>query len=66
MTDMTGQILTRGFMMLAATAATGTPVPTESPVPADVQEVVEQMNSSASAEEKTSFYWNILWHRENL
>ena len=55
MTDMTGQILTRGFMMLAATAATGTPVPTESPVPADVQEVVEQMNSSASAEEKTSF-----------
>ena len=41
--------------MLAATAATGTPVPTESPVPADVQEVVEQMNSSASAEEKTSF-----------
>ena len=41
--------------MLAATAAAGTPVPTESPVPADVQEVVEQMNSSASAEEKTSF-----------
>ena len=41
--------------MLAAPAAAGTPVPTESPVPADVQEVVEQMNSSASAEEKTSF-----------
>ena len=46
--------------MLAITTATGTPVSTESPAPVDVQEVVEQMNSNASAEEKTSFLMEYL------
>ena len=39
------------MMLLAASA---TPMPTDSAVP-DVQEIVDQMNSNASAEEKTSF-----------
>ena len=39
------------MMLLAASA---TPRPTDSAVP-DVQEVVDQMNSNASAEDKTSF-----------
>ena len=39
------------MMLLAASA---TPRPTDSAVP-DVQEVVNQMNSNASAEDKTSF-----------
>lgn len=47
------------FVYLAASKATAlpslTPEPTESPVPVDVQQVVDQMNSGASAEEKTSF-----------
>lgn len=39
------------MMLLAASA---TPMPTDSAVP-DVQEIVDQMNSNASAEDKTSF-----------
>lgn len=44
---------------LAASKATAlpslTPEPTESAAPVDVQQVMDQMNSGASAEEKTSF-----------
>ncbi|RHP89000.1 mechanosensitive ion channel family protein [Roseburia sp. AM59-24XD] len=48
---MTGTRIYSQMMLLAASA---TPRPTDSAVP-DVQEVVNQMNSNASAEDKTSF-----------
>ena len=44
----------------AAVTAVPLPTPTQSPVSMDMQEVVEQMNSNASAEEKTSFFLEYL------